>query len=185
MSWSPESANVEGVFLFGPSDRMLRFVLLVAGIAVLPGCDPVRTIRHSVRIAVTDENGLPAPNLRVSMKESWESWRLWVPATTKTEMEYHRARWHNDIRWLDGVTDAQGKSAIEIERTGLDHTRGNEPPASSDVVSNREYMIRLEGCDAQDEMRVVMKVGARATGSRYTIEIEGIDKPTYADVIAP
>jgi len=163
------------VILFG---AIVRSMILGTGLASLPGCDPVRTIRHSVRMEVVDDQGAPVPNVNVRIKESWESWQTWVAGTPESQMSHFQQRWQSEP-WLEGVTNAQGEVTIWIERTGLDSTEGDEPPANRDFVSNREYMIRLDGQDVQDEIRMVMKPVAAGTGKQYTVRIEAIEKPRY------
>jgi hypothetical protein len=157
-----------------------RSIILVMGIVSLSGCDPVRTIRHSVTMAVVDGQGLPAPDVKVSMKESWESWQSWGGGVKEADKAYYRQEWASDfVPWLKGVTNAQGKAVITIRITGLDWTKGNEPPAKRDGVSNREYIIKLQGQNVQDEMRTVMKPGASVKGKFYTVTVIDIQKPRY------
>ena len=179
MLQGPRNAQVNSKSQVVPSAANVRLVILATGLAALCGCDPVRTIRHSVRMEVMDDHGVPAPNVKVSMKESWESWQTWGGGTPKSEKSYFRQRWENEIPWLRGETDAQGKAIIWIETTGLDWTKGNEPPAKRDFVSNREHIIKLDGQRGQDEIRMVMKPVAAGTGRQYTVRIEAIEKPKY------
>jgi hypothetical protein len=159
---------------------LLCLLFLAIGLTTLPGCDPVRTIEHEVKMAVTDEHGLPAPDVNVSIKESWESWQTWGGGTSESEKSYLREKWGSDfVPWRKGVTDAQGKAAIRIRSTGLDRTRGDTPPANRDAVSNRDFLIKLQKQNDLEELRVVMKPGATAAGKRYAIKIEEIEKPRY------
>jgi hypothetical protein len=48
-----------------------------------------------------------------------------------------------------------------------------------DAVSNREFLVKVRGKKAQDEMRVAMKPGAVANGESYTVRVEAIEKPRY------
>lgn len=109
------------------------------------------------------------------MKESWESWQTGTP---ESERAYFRRNWESRP-WLEGVTDAQGEAVIRIESTAMDSTRGNEPPAKRDVVSNREHIIKLVREDVQDEIRIVMKPGAVGAGKQYTVRIVAISSPRY------
>jgi len=144
----------------------------------LTGCDPVRTIEHDVKIAVVDDQGRPARDVNVSIKESWESWQTWGGGIPPSQMSYERESWERDP-WRKGVTDAQGKAAVCIRITAIDSTRGDKPPANRDNVSNREYLIKLQKQNDLEELRVVMKPAATAAGKRYTIKIEEIEKPRY------
>ena len=83
------------------------------------------------------------------------------------------------VPWLKGVTNAQGKAVITTRITALDRTRGSEPPPKRDVVSNREYIIKLQGQKAEDEVRLVMKPGASVKGKSYTVTVIDIQKPRY------
>jgi hypothetical protein len=161
------------------SSRKVCPIILAMGIVNLSGCDPVRTIRHAATIAVVNEQGLPAPDVKVSMKESWESFQSWGGGTPESEKSYYRQRWAGEIPWLTGVTNAQGNAVIMIEKTGLDWTKGNKPPAKRDVVSNREHIIKLQGQNGEDEVRLVMKPGASVKGKSYTVTVIDIQKPRY------
>jgi hypothetical protein len=164
------------------SGILVRSIILATGIVSLSGCDPVRTIRHNVRMAVLGEQRLPVGDVKVSMKESWESWQTWGGGIKADEEAYYRQRWASDfVPWLAGVTDAQGGAVIPIEITALDRTRGNEPPANRDTVSNREYIIRLQGQKAEDELRLVMKPGASAKGKSFTVTVVEIERPRYVE----
>ena len=159
------------------SNAKVCLIILATGMVGLSGCDPVRTIRQSVKVTVMDDHGLPASDVKVSMKESWESWGEGV---AESERSYYRQEWASDfVPWYEGVTNAQGKAAIAIEETALDRTRGSEPPANRDIVSSREYVVKLQGQNVQNAMRVVMKPGAIGIGKQYTIRIEEIEKPRY------
>jgi hypothetical protein len=94
------------------------------------------------------------------------------------ETTVYRERWES-APWYEGSTDAQGNAVLELVVDALDWTKGSEPPAFRDWVSNREYLVRLQTQDAQDELRVVMKPGTVSTGKRYTVRIEVIQKPVY------
>jgi hypothetical protein len=178
MLQTPGNASASGTLHAILSSVNVCSIVLATGIMSLSGCDPVRTIRHHVTMEVKDDHGLPAADVKVSMKESWESWQTWGGGTPESEKSYFRQRWQSEP-WLKGVTDAQGKVVIEIQIAGLDWTKGNEPPATRDFVSNREHIIRLKGPKGQDELRVVMKPDAVAAGKRYTVRIEAIEKPRY------
>jgi hypothetical protein len=154
--------------------------LLAATIATLSGCDPVRTITHNVTLKVVDAHGSPISGVNVAIKESWESWQTWGGAAKEADKAYYRERWASDfVPWLKAVTDAQGRAVITIRITALDWTKGNQPPPSRDTVSNREYLIRLEGQNGQDDLRLVMKPGAAVKGSSYTVTVGDIEKPRY------
>mgnify|MGYP001105890393 CR=1 FL=1 len=158
----------------------LRSIILATGIVSMSGCDPVRTITHDVTVAVVDEKGLPAPDVNVSMKESWESWQSWGGGVEEADKAYYRQQWASDfVPWLKGVTNAQGNAVITIRITALDRTRGNEPPAKRDTVSNREYIIKLQRQNVQEELRLVMKPGASVKGKSYTVTVIDIQKPRY------
>jgi len=161
-------------------DARLRLVALAAGITFMTGCDPVRTISHDVRVHVVDDHGVAVPNVTVSIKESWESWQSWGGKVAESEKDLYYRRWESDyVPWYRGVTDAQGNAAIAVTFTALDHTKGNEPPANRDFVSNREFMVKLNGWNGQEELVVVMKPGAVARGKHYTIVVQEIEKPKY------
>ncbi len=156
-------------------------ILVAAGILNLSGCDPVRTTSQNITIAVEDGQGLPVPDAKVRAKESWESWQSWTPGGFKEgEKSYFRERWESDfVPWLEGLTNAEGKAVLKLDVTALDETRGSEPPARRDIVSNREYIVRLQTRDAEDELLVVMRPGTVSSGKRYTVRIEAIEKPRY------
>ena len=179
MSQSPANAHANSKLHVLLSSAKVRSIILATGIVSLSGCDPVRTIRHNVTMAVVDEQGLPAPDVKVSMKESWESWGGGVKEADKA---YYRQEWESDlVPWLKGVTNTQGKALITITITAIDRTRGNEPPANRDTVSNCEYIIKLQGQNVQDQMRVVMKPGASVKGKFYTVTVIDIQKPRYVE----
>jgi hypothetical protein len=179
MSQSPGNASASSKLRVVLSHANVCVPILVMGVVSLSSCDPVRTIRHTVTIAVANEQGLPAPNVKVSMKESWESFQSWGGGTPESEKSYYRQRWAGELPWLTDITNAQGNAVITIEKTGLDWTRGNEPSANRNVVSNREHIIKLEGQNAVDEVRLVMKPGASVKGKSYTVTVIDIQEPRY------
>ena len=156
-------------------------LFVAAGILIASGCDPVRTTSQRITIAVEDGRGLPMPDAKVRIKESWESWQSWTPGGFKEgEKAFYRERWESDfVPWLEGLTNAQGKTVLESVVTALDWTKGSEPPAKRDWVSNREYIFKLQTKDAEDELLAVMKPGTISRGKRYTVKIEAIEKPRY------
>lgn len=156
-------------------------ILVTAGMLSLSGCDPVRTTSQSITIAVEDGRGLPVPDVKVRIKESWESWQSWTPGGFKEgEKALYRERWEsNFVPWLEGLTNVQGKAVLESVVTALDGTKGSEPPAKRDWISNREYIVKLQSKDAEDELLAVMKPGTISRGTRYTVKIEAIAMPRY------
>ncbi len=156
-------------------------IIVAAGMSIFSGCDPVRTTNHNVRITVVDDRGLPAPHVRVSIKESWESWQSWAPGgIAESDKSFFRQRWESDfVPWREGVTNVEGEAVISVEITALDRTKGSEPPAIRDTISNREYIVKLQAQDAQDEILVVMTPGTTVNGKRYTAKVEAIEKPRY------
>lgn len=165
--------------LFGSGTAYLIFA--TSGLLPLCGCDPVRTTSQRITIAVEDGRGLPVPNAKVRMKESWESRQSWIPGGFKEgEKAFYRERWESDfVPWLEGLTDAQGKAVLESVETALDGTKGSEPPANRDWVSNREYIVKLQTKDAVDELLVEIKPGTISKGNRFRVKIEAIEKPRY------
>lgn len=165
--------------LFGCGTAYLIFA--TSGLLPLCGCDPVRTTSQRITIAVEDGRGLPVPDARVRMKESWESWQSWTPGGFKEgEKASYRERWESDfVPWLEGLTNAQGKAVLESVETALDGTKGSEPPAKRDWVLNREYIVKVQTKDAEDELLVEMKPGTISKGKRFTVKIEAIEKPRY------
>jgi hypothetical protein len=158
----------------------LHSTVLAIVIVITSGCDPVRTITHNVTVAVADEKGLPASDVNVSMKESWESWRSWGGGVKEADRAYYRQEWAIDfVPWLKGVTNAQGNAVIAIRETALDWTKGDEPPPERDTVSKREYIIKLQRHDVEDELRLVMKPGPSVKGKSYTVTVIDIQKPRY------
>jgi hypothetical protein len=147
----------------------------------LSGCDPVRTTSQSITIAVDDGRGLPVLDAKVKIKESWESWQSWTPGGFKEgEKAHYRERWESDfVPWLEGSTNAEGKAVLKLDVTALDDTRGSEPPAKRDFVSNREYIVKLQTQDAEDELLIVMRPNTVGKGTRYAVRIEAIEKPKY------
>jgi hypothetical protein len=131
-------------------------------------------------MAVEDSRGLPLPNSKVRIKESWESWQTWPPKFQESERAFYRERWDSEP-WYEGSTNAQGEAVLELVVEALDWTRGNKAAASRDWVSNREHLVRIRSQDAQDELRVVMKPGSVGRGRRYTVKIEAIQKPVYRE----
>lgn len=157
-------------------------ILVAVGMLGLSGCDPVRTTSQSITIAVEDSQGLPVPDAKVKIKESWESWQSWTPGGIKEgEKADYRERWESDfVPWLEGSTDAEGKAILKLNVTSLDDTRGSEPPAKRDLVSNRSYIVRLQTQAAEDELLVSMRPNTVGKGARYAVRIEAIEKPIYS-----
>jgi len=87
--------------------------MVATGMASLCGCDPVRTTNQNFTIDVEDAQGLPVPDAKVRIKESWESWQTWGGGTAESEKSYLRQRWESDfVPWLKGVTNDQGKAVL-------------------------------------------------------------------------
>lgn len=70
MDYPPPPEGTRG--LLKPLSALSLLCLLVSN--CLYGCDPVRTVRQSIKIRMVDESRLPATEVNVRMKESWESW---------------------------------------------------------------------------------------------------------------
>jgi hypothetical protein len=160
-----------------------RFACLAFVVGAMPGlagCDPVRTIEHHVKMTVTDSSRLPVKGVYVSIKESWESWQSRCRETKEFDKAYLRQTWESDfVPWWKGTADDQGKVVVPVKITALDCNRGDTPPANRDTVSNREYLIWLQHQNGVEQLRLVMKPGSTATGKRYSILIEKIEKPQY------
>jgi hypothetical protein len=158
-------------------------MILAAGILVSSGCDPVRTIRHHVIISVCDAERTPVSGVKVAIKESWESWQTWGTEDELAEDKaYFRREWESDfVPWREAVTDEQGEAVIRIEIGALDHTKGSEPPAKRDFVSNRQHIVKLEGPNGQEEMLLVMKPGESVRGEHYVVRVVEIEKPVYVE----
>ena len=108
-----------------------------------------------------------------------ESWQSWGGGTPDAQREFFRRRWEGEPG-LHGLTDARGIAVIELQVTALDAQRGNEPPASRDWLSGREYIIRLQNGETQ-ETRLVLKRGASAKTRGYTVTVVDVTKPRYVD----
>ena len=157
-------------------------IIVAAGMSIFSGCDPVRTTNHNVRITVVDDRGLPAPNVRVSIKESWESWQSWEPGgVAESDKSFFRQRWESDfVPWREGLTNAEGKAVIKAVVSSLDGSRGSgEAPTNRNVFLNREYIIKLQTPDAEDELLVVLRPGTVSSGKWYTVKIDAIENPKY------
>mgnify|MGYP006991946985 FL=1 len=154
------------------------FIFAAIGLLLFCGCDRVRTTSQRITIAVNDGRGLPVPDAKVRIKESWESWR---PRRFKEAgKDYYLERWQSDyVPWIEGLANAEGKVVLETVMTALDNTRGSEPPADCDWFSNREYIVKLQTKDTEEELTIVMIPGAISKGQRYTVRIETIEKPRY------
>jgi hypothetical protein len=169
------------------SNAKVCLMILAAGIAGFSSCrDPVvghrvRTIRYHVTVRVLGDRGLPVSDVKVSMKESWQSWKSrGSGGNAKSEEPFFRQRWASDfVPCYESVTDAQGEATIRIENTAMDQTTGSTPPANRDIVSNREFIVKLEGEKVQEQMLLVIEPGAIGNGKSCTIEIEAIEKPKY------
>ena len=123
---------------------------------------------------------LPVSGVNVAIKESWESWQTRGGGIKEADKADYRQRWASDfVPWLKAVTDAQGRAVVTIRETALDWTKGNQPPPNRDWVSNREYLIKLQGKNGQDDLRLVMKPGASAKGSSHTVTVIDIENPRY------
>lgn len=174
----PRNRTLDPIVLLGGKACV---VVIATGMLSLSGCDRVRTTSQSIAIAVQDGRGLPVPNATIKMKESWKSWQSWIPGGLKEdERASYRKRWKSDdIPWIEGSTDARGKAVLKLVVGELDSTRGTEPPAKRDYVSNREYIVRIQTEDGEEELLAEMKPGAVIRGKRYTAVMEAIDKPIY------
>ena len=157
----------------------LLFVLVSS---CLCGCDPVRTVRQSIKIRIVDESGLPATEVYIRMKESWESWNVKGGAVSKAETENSHNRWL-EKNWLKGVTDQQGEALLWRESSALDWNKGSTPLPDRDGFSNREYIIRLLQKDVKTDAIVVLKPGLVVRAGSATLAIDAIGTPTYIEAL--
>lgn len=144
----------------------------------LNGCDPVRTVRQSILIRVAEQSGAPVPDVKVRMKESWESWKLTIGEVPQAELNGYHSRWLSEP-WLEGMTDAGGEALIMSEITALDWNKGSAPPVERDVVSDREYIVELSRQNVSEKVSIKLRQGATGKGNIYTVSVESIEKPTY------
>ena len=139
-----------------------------------PG-DPVRTTLQLVRVQVVEAaSGKPVASASVSLK---------------LDHQTPRPQW-DEVRgvdpWSHGVTNEQGKADIEVEYTMLDRNRGSTPTPSSDLVSVQRYFVRVEtDRSPSEEVSVLMRPGASATGKTFQLTVTEIHKPRYIETPGP
>lgn len=161
--------------------RASYWALALIVVLNLAGCDPVRRTIQAITIKVEDDRGRPLSGVKLRMKESWESWRSWPPAAG--EDPELRRRWESDaVPWIEGATDTEGAAILKYDVTRLDGIKGNTPPPDLDWVSNREYVVKLQRQEAEEELFVKMSPGTTSKGKRFTVRIEAIEMPVYHPV---
>lgn len=157
------------------------FLLLLSLMCVyLYGCDPVRTVQQSIVVRVVDERGTPVSDVRVRMKESWESWKLKGSEVPQAEEDDYYARWLSEP-WLEGMTDVSGEALISSEVTALDWNKESAPPLERDVVSDHEYVVELSQQNVSEKVSIMLRQGATGKGITYTVSVESTGKPTYVN----
>lgn len=161
--------------------RSIALYALMMILGILSGCDRVRTTSQKIIIQVKNDKGLPATEVKVRMKESWESWKTWLPGEIKKENEaFYRERWESEfVPWLEASTDAQGKATLKYVVTAIDETTGDIPPTRRDWIANREYIVQIKSDDREDQVNVEMTPGTTSTGQHFTLDIEAIEDPEY------
>jgi hypothetical protein len=102
----------------------------------------------------------------------------------KEALEATRAFWHERWEsdpWYKGSTANRGEAVVKQVEDALDWTRGNEPPAFRDWISNREYLVRVQKPGMEEEIRVVMKPGNISRGKSFAVRIRSITRPVYVE----
>ncbi len=160
--------------------RMACVLLLSLMCVCLYGCDPVRTVKQSMLIRVVDQSGTPVSDVKVRMKESWESRKLTMGEVPQAEVNGYHARWLSKP-WLEGLTDVRGEALISSEVTALDWNKESDPPLERDVVSDREYIVELSRQNVSEKVSIKLRQGATGKGNTYTVSVESIGKPTYVN----
>lgn len=160
--------------------RMACLLLLSLMCVCLYGCDPVRTVKQSMLIRVVDQSGTPVSDVKVRMRESWESWKLTIGEVPQAELNGYHARWLSEP-WLEGLTDVGGEAHISSEVTSLDWNKGSAPPVERDIVSDREYIVELSRQNVSEKVSIKLRQGATGKGKTYTVSVESIGKPTYVN----
>lgn len=159
----------------------LHFRSLVSLILVVSviGCDGVRTKTQTLTVAVEDRDGTPASNVRISIKETWESWKAGTSMTTKTDEVEYRRRWESSfVPWSSDVSGSNGVATVTFKSTGLDSGDRERPPV--DMVSNREYIVNLQGQHASEEVRLAVLAGAFVEGQFFRFTVVDIGKPQWS-----
>lgn len=153
-------------------------ILSIAGcILSIAGCDATRTSTHTLTVALEGKDGASAQGVSISMKETWESWKTWDPRINDGDETIYRRRWEGEVvPWLKGVTNSKGLATITMTRTVLDPGDGTQP---LDTVSNREYVIKLQGTETEEELRLVMLPGAVVDGKSFRLTVVEIGKPEW------
>jgi hypothetical protein len=145
------------------------YVLWIMCSLFATGCDPVRTTSQPVRLRVVDSaSGQPVVGAHVSLKDDRET------AEALSPDDWHQPPWFSD------VTDKRGEADIDVKYTALDRTRGSRPPSGRDWVTGIRFLVRVkQSQQPEEELSVVMNLGASVKGKSYTVTVIDIQEPRY------
>jgi len=155
----------------------LQITFCVVCCLLATGCDPVRTTGQLVRLQVVDSTSQqPVEDAKVSLKFDCLTGAARQPKHQEEVMPPEEWDDHNlrialeGYVWQVGRTDSQGQVDIDLMYTGIDKTRGPEPPPSRDDVTGLPYLIMVRGGQLpEEELSVVMKPGASVKGKAYNL----------------
>jgi hypothetical protein len=158
-------------------------VLLTGCTLLAVGCDPVRTTSQTISLRVSKTtSGEAVGNVQVSLKYDFETAEPLSKETRQPPKEWHEhmRKFWDEFPWFSGVTDKHGEAAIDVVYTGIDRTWGSTPPAESDGVTGKPFLVRLkEEKSPEEQVSVLMKPGEILKGKIYTVTVIKIQSPHY------
>jgi hypothetical protein len=164
-----------------------REVVLLCGacIVLASGCDPVRTASQTLRLQVVDSaSGEPVIGIRVQVKQDFELFQTDDAQLQKSdEWEQHQREFWEGLPWHFAITDEDGIADIDIIETALDRSRGDEPPASRNMLFGRTYLVVMgdDNEHADEALRLKIEEDARLTEGNITLTVLDVAEPKYVE----
>ncbi len=172
--------------IFAMLHRRWRYVLgIIFSSLFVVGCDPVRTTLQPIRLKVVDSaSGKPVAGAQVLLKYDFETAQPLPNETDQPAEEWHKHKreiWEQQS-WIRGITDKDGQTDIAVKYTVIDRSRGSNPPAWRDWVTDKPFLIRVkESQSPEEESSLLMKPGESMKGKSYTVTVIEIQEPRYVE----
>jgi hypothetical protein len=156
---------------------------LLIGSLLMTGCDPVRSTVQPVHLRVVDlASERPVPGTDVMLRDDYVIDEP-MPMDWKMTPEEYKAYQHQEWDgrpWFRGIVEESGRVRIDVTHTAIDHTWGNKPSASRDVITGKPYAIKVKRDGApEEELKLVMKPGETVKGKSFVVVVGDIGSPEY------
>lgn len=138
----------------------ITFALLIV---VLCGCDPVRTIKQSVKVKVTSPTGIPIQNINVEAGTTDEQIQ---GDETPTQLVLKAA----------GTTNEFGTAILEFTTTMIDRSTGSEP--SYGPARSKRFLLTVK--NGSEPLMIEILEGQIQENESVRIEVMEVSSPRYA-----